>query len=66
MLLHLLLWLIVLCIVFGVLYKIITLLPLPAPFGTIALLLLLLVFVLIIFETAIGIAPIWHIAPGRM
>ena len=56
----LLISLIVLCIVFGVLYYIIGLIPLPAPFGTIALLLLALVFLLVVFSYVlplVGFSP---------
>jgi len=42
--------LLVLCLIFGVIYYIITLLPLPAPFGQIALIILALVFLLVLLN----------------
>ena len=49
-----LIYLLVLCIVFGALYYVITLLPLPAPFPNIALVLLILIFVLLLLATLTG------------
>ena len=46
----LLIYLLVLCLVFGVVYYIITLIPLPAPFRQIALIVLALIFLLVLLS----------------
>ena len=46
--------LIILCIVFGLIYYIVTLLPLPDPFKTIAVIAVLLIFILILLGALIG------------
>lgn len=47
-------YLIVLCIVFGLLYYVVTLLPLPEPFKTIAIVLVLIVFILVLLGVFFG------------
>jgi hypothetical protein len=49
-----LVYLIVLCIVFGLLYYVVTLLPLPEPFKTIAIVLVLVVFILVLLGVLFG------------
>jgi hypothetical protein len=46
----LLITILVLCLVFGVVYYIITLIPLPAPFAQIALIVLALIFLLVLLN----------------
>lgn len=53
-----LIFLLVLFIVFGALYYVITLLPLPAPFATICTVLLILIFVLVLLGSFTGNVPI--------
>jgi hypothetical protein len=49
---------IILAIVFGLVYYIVTLLPLPDPFKTIATIAVLLVFVLILLFSLVGGVPL--------
>jgi hypothetical protein len=51
---ELMIYLIVLCIVFGLLYYVVTLLPLPEPFKTIAIVLVLIVFILVLLGVFFG------------
>jgi hypothetical protein len=53
----LLISLLILIIVFGLLYYIVTLLPLPQPFKNIAVILVLLIFVIILLSIALGGIP---------
>ena len=46
--------LLILCLVFGVVYWIITLIPLPAPFARIAQIVLALIFLLVILNMFFG------------
>jgi hypothetical protein len=58
----LLIYLMILCLVFGVVYYIITLIPLPAPFRQIALLVLALIFLLVLLSWLlpfVGEPPLW-------
>jgi len=52
-----LIWLLVLCLVFGVVVWIIQQLPLPPPFGNIAIAVLALIFVLILIGAFLGEMP---------
>ena len=54
----------ILCIVGGIVYWIVSLLPLPAPFKRIAIVVLLLIFLLIALSwlTGWGGGPPWHVA----
>jgi hypothetical protein len=46
--------LIILCIIFGLIYYLVTLLPLPEPFKKIATIAVLLVFILILLVSLLG------------
>jgi hypothetical protein len=52
-----LIWIVILCIVFGLVYYIVTLLPLPPPFKNIAMIIILVVFLLIILFSLLGTVP---------
>ena len=54
----LLIWILVLVLVFGVLAWVVQQLPLPAPFGSIALAVLALIFILIIVSAVLGEMPL--------
>jgi len=54
----LLIWLLVLVLVFGVVIYVVQLLPLPHPFGQIALAVVALIFVLIIVSMLLGGIPL--------
>jgi hypothetical protein len=54
----LLIWLLVLVLVFGVVLYVVQLLPLPAPFGQIALAVVALIFVLLIISMLLGGIPL--------
>jgi hypothetical protein len=54
----LLIWILVLCLVFGVIFYVIQLLPLPPPFGTIALAIVGLIFVLVLVSAVLGEIPL--------
>ena len=54
----LLIWLLVLVLVMGVAVWIIQLMPLPAPFGNIALAVIGLIFILVIISVLLGEIPI--------
>jgi hypothetical protein len=54
----LLIWILVLCLVFGVVFYVIQLLPLPPPFHQIALAIVALIFVLIIISMLLGGIPL--------
>jgi len=54
----LLIWLLVLVLVFGVVIYVVQLLPLPAPFGQIALAVVALIFVLLIISMLLGGIPL--------
>jgi hypothetical protein len=62
----LLVYLIILCVVFGILYAIVLRLPLPDPFGWIAQLLLLLVFVLVLVSWLLPLAGIHPFYSGSV
>lgn len=49
-----LIWIVILCIVFGLVYYIVTLLPLPEPFKRIATIAVLLLFILVLVLFALG------------
>jgi hypothetical protein len=52
-----LIWIVILCIVFGLVYYIVTLLPLPPPFKNIAMIVILVVFLLIVLFSLLGTVP---------
>jgi hypothetical protein len=49
-----LVYLLILCVIFGVIYYVLTLLPLPAPFGLIVQVILALVMVLFLLDILLG------------
>lgn len=49
-----LIWIVILCIVFGLVYYIVTLLPLPQPFKNIATVAVLVIFLLVILYALLG------------
>ena len=58
-----LIWLIVLCVVGGLVYWLITLLPLPPPFKQIILVAFVLIAILMVLGTFFGgwgVHPVWH------
>jgi len=57
MIIDFLIYLIILCIVFGLIYYIVTLLPLPEPFKKIAVIAVLLIFLLVILGALVGYVP---------
>jgi len=57
-LIQLLIWALVLVLVFGVVFYVIQLLPLPAPWGNIAIAIVALIFVLILISALLGELPI--------
>lgn len=52
-----LIWIVILCIVFGLIYYIITLMPLPPPFKNIAMIVILVIFLLILLFALMGQVP---------
>lgn len=54
----LLIWLLVLCLVFGVIVWVIQQLPLPSPFGSIAIAIVGLIFILILVSMVLGEIPL--------
>lgn len=54
----LLIWLLVLVLVFGVIVWVIQMLPLPPPFGNIALAIIALIFILILVSMILGDIPL--------
>ena len=54
----LLIWLLVLCLVMGVIIWVVQQLPLPAPFGTIAIAIVALIFILILVGMLLGDVPL--------
>ena len=54
----LLIWLLILILVMGVIVWVIQQLPLPAPFGPIAIAIIGLVFILIVVSTLLGEIPL--------
>jgi hypothetical protein len=58
-----LIWVVVMCVVFGLLYYIVTLLPLPDPFKQIAIIAVLLIFILVLLGSLTGYVPMRF--PGR-
>lgn len=54
---ELLIWIVVLCIIFGLIYYIITLIPLPAPFKNIAMIAVLVIFLLVLLFALMGQVP---------
>ena len=55
---ELLIQIVILCIVFGLIYYIVTLLPLPDPFKRIAMIAVLLIFILILLYSFLGGGPV--------
>ena len=55
---ELLIQIVILCIVFGLVYYIVTLLPLPDPFKRIAMIAVLIIFILILLYSFIGGGPV--------
>ena len=53
-----LIWIVILCIVFGLIYYIVSLLPLPPPFKNIAVIAVLVIFLLILLFSLIGTIPL--------
>jgi hypothetical protein len=49
-----LIYLVVLCIVFGLVYYIVTLLPIPQPFKNVAVIAVLLIFLLVLLAALFG------------
>ncbi len=58
---ELLIWILVLAIVFGVVVWIVQQLPLPAPFGAIALAVVGLIFLLIVIRLLLGMPGSAHV-----
>jgi uncharacterized membrane protein (GlpM family) len=54
---ELLIWVLILVLVFGVIWYIISLIPLPPPFAQIAQIIVAVVLLLIIVSLLLGIAP---------
>jgi len=54
----LLIWVLILCLVFGVIVWAIQLIPLPAPFGQIALAVVALIFILVLVGMLLGDVPL--------
>ena len=54
MVIDVLLYLLILCIVFGLIYYIVTLLPLPEPFRKIAIIIILVIFLIILLTVLLG------------
>lgn len=52
-----LIWIVILCIVFGLIYYIVGLLPLPEPFKKIAIVAVLVIFLLVILLALLGNVP---------
>ena len=50
-----LLYLLILCIAFGLIYYIVTLLPLPEPFRRIAVIVVLVIFLIILLYALMGV-----------
>jgi len=57
-----LIYIIILCILFGLVYYIVSLLPLPDPFKNIAIIAVLLIFLLIILGALLGHVPLPHLS----
>jgi hypothetical protein len=57
MMIAFLIYLLVLCLVFGLIYYVITLLPLPQPFKNVAVILIVLIFVLVLLSGFYGALP---------
>ena len=49
-----LIWIVILCIVFGLIYYIVSLLPLPPPFKNIAVIAVLVIFLLVLLFSLLG------------
>lgn len=60
-LLVLLVWVIIFCVVGGILYWLTTLLPLPAPFPTIIRVAVIVICILLMLELVFGNAPMPHL-----
>jgi hypothetical protein len=52
-----LIWVVILCIIFGLIYYIVSLMPLPPPFKNIAMIVILVVFLLILLFSLLGTVP---------
>ena len=59
----LLIYVLILCLVFGVIYYVITLLPLPPPFGLIVQVILALILVLVLLDLLLGEEVHWLGSP---
>lgn len=55
---ELLIWIVVLCIIFGLIYYIATLLPLPPPFKNIIIIAVLVIFLLVLLFALLGQVPL--------
>jgi len=53
----LLIWIIVLCLIFGLIYWAMGILPIPAPFKNVALVALIVILILILLSAVTGIVP---------
>lgn len=53
-----LIYLLILCITFGLIYYIVTLLPLPQPFKNVAIIIVVLIMVLILLGVLLGAVPL--------
>lgn len=54
----LLIWLLVLCLVFGVIVWVIQMIPLPSPFAQIAMAIVALIFILVLVSMLLGEIPL--------
>jgi len=61
----LLVWLLVFILVFGVIIWVIQMIPLPAPFGNIAIAIIALIFVLLLVSMLLGDLPLRPIGALR-
>lgn len=53
----LLVWIVILCLVFGLIYYIVTLIPLPDPFKTVAVIAVLVIFLIVLLSALLGGVP---------
>jgi hypothetical protein len=54
----LLVWLLVLCLILGLIIWVIQMIPLPQPFGTIAIAIVAVIFILILVSFLLGEVPL--------
>jgi len=59
---ELLLWIVILCILFGLIYYVVTLLPLPEPFHKIAIICVLVIFLVVLLSALVGVMPMPRLA----